>query len=89
MLFLSQPTLGGVQKEAFFFQKPALILRSETEWVEICEQNKALLVDADKERIKAGVEWMKNGVGKVYLPIFGDGNASAFICEEIVRFLTQ
>ncbi len=38
---------GGVQKEAFFFRKPSLILRHETEWVEIVECGAAKLVDAD------------------------------------------
>lgn len=80
---------GGVQKEAFFFKKPALILRSETEWVEICDQNNALLVDADKNRIKKGIHWMKNEMNKEYKPIFGDGDASVFICNEIVKFLNQ
>ncbi len=78
---------GGVQKEAFFFKKPSLILRSETEWVEICDDNNALLVDADPERIYGGVEWMKNKMNNEFKPYFGDGKASEFICNEIISFL--
>ena len=34
---------GGVQKEAFFFQKPSLgSKRSETEWVEIVKNGNAI-----------------------------------------------
>jgi UDP-GlcNAc3NAcA epimerase len=80
---------GGVQKEAFFFKKPSLILRSETEWVEICENNNAQLVDADKERIFSGVEWIKNNASKSYPALFGDGNAAVFICTKILQFLNQ
>lgn len=78
---------GGVQKEAFFFKKPSLILRPETEWVEICENNNSLLVDADPERIYKGVEWMKSKMNREFNPLFGDGKAAEFICGEILSFL--
>jgi UDP-GlcNAc3NAcA epimerase len=42
---------GGVQKEAFFFKKPCLILRSETEWVEIVNNGAAILCDANYNKI--------------------------------------
>jgi UDP-GlcNAc3NAcA epimerase len=80
---------GGVQKEAFFFKKPALILRSETEWVEICNENNAKLVDADADAIFEGVSWMKNGMSNTFNPLFGDGKAAEFICKEILSFLNN
>jgi len=80
---------GGVQKEAYFFRKPCLILRGETEWVEICEVNQAKLVDADSEKIKAGIEWIYSAHNEEFPPIFGDGKASEFICAQILAFLHQ
>lgn len=80
---------GGVQKEAYFFRKPCLILRGETEWVEICEVNQAKLVDADGEKIKAGIEWIYSAKNQDFPPIFGDGKASEFICAQILAFLHQ
>jgi UDP-GlcNAc3NAcA epimerase len=78
---------GGVQKEAFFFKKPALILRSETEWIEIVNDNNALLVDADPDAIYKGIQWMKHEMSTNFNEHFGDGKAAEFICQEIIQFL--
>ncbi len=42
---------GGLQKEAFFFAKPCLTMRDETEWVELIDNNFNVLVGADKSKI--------------------------------------
>ncbi len=42
---------GGLQKEAFFFAKPCITMRDETEWVELIENNFNVLVGADKSKI--------------------------------------
>ena len=66
---------GGVQKEAFFFNKPCLILRRETEWVEIVECGAARLVDADYDSIIDGYsDFLNKRV--IYPEIFGDGRAA-------------
>jgi len=51
---------GGVQKEAFFYRKPCIIMRSETEWVEIVEAGAALVCDADVNKIINAFEFYKN-----------------------------
>ena len=40
---------GGLQKEAFFFKKPCITLRDETEWVELVEHRVNVLVGVDGE----------------------------------------
>ena len=74
---------GGVQKESYFFQKPCVILRPETEWVEIVETGAATLVDAYKDKIlQASCHYLQQP--PVDFPeIFGDGHAAEFILEKI------
>ena len=74
---------GGVQKEAFFFETPCVILRPETEWVEIVEAGAGVIADADYQRIMEGYRSL---AGKVvnFPPLFGDGHASEKILAEIV-----
>lgn len=76
---------GGVQKEAFFFKKPCIILRPETEWIELVNCGAAKITDADEQKIIAAYNDFLN-VEKIQFPqLFGDGKASEFICEEILK----
>lgn len=78
---------GGVQKEAFFFQTPCVILRPETEWVEIVEAGAGVIADAHYQRIIEGYHVLA-GKNIVFPPLFGDGHASEKILQEIIFFLT-
>lgn len=76
---------GGVQKEAFFFHKNSIILREETEWVEIVDCGKAALVNTDKELLKEKFEEFSSMVANNFPKIFGDGKAARFICEKLLE----
>lgn len=77
---------GGVQKEAFFYGTPCVILRPETEWVEIVEAGAGIIADADYDRIMVAYEQLVNK--PVTFPaLFGDGHASEKIIEEILAYL--
>ena len=77
---------GGVQKEAFFFEKPCVILRPETEWVEIVEHGAGIIADADYRRI---VEAYNRLAGQTvhFPPLFGDAHASEKILQTIIDYL--
>jgi len=64
---------GGVQKEAYFFKKPCITMRDQTEWVETVESGWNLLAGADKEKIVDAVSFFSP---PVELPeLYGNGSA--------------
>lgn len=73
---------GGVQKEAFFFERPCVILRPETEWVEIVEHGAGVIADADYEKILSAYRQLMGAT--VHFPkLFGDGRAAERILSTI------
>ena len=75
---------GGVQKEAYFFEKPCLILRSETEWVEIVEQGVAAIVDVSEDKLNRSYDLLRSK-SLTFPKLFGDGRSAEFICKKIVE----
>jgi len=75
---------GGVQKESYFFNKPCIVLRPETEWVEILDTGKAKLVSADNNKILTAFDNLINMEQSEFPKIFGDGKAAEFICETLI-----
>ncbi len=70
---------GGVQREAYFMQKPCLTLRDETEWTETVTAGWNKLVGVDVELIVH--EWNSFAPPPAQPPIFGDGTAGEKIAE--------
>ena len=72
---------GGVQKEAFFHKVPSIILRNETEWIELVENNLSTLAGLDKERI---IFEINNFRPKNFdFSFYGSGEAGELICKFI------
>ena len=79
---------GGLQKEAFFFSKPCVILRPETEWLEIVENGAGILADADFNAIVNAYEVLSDK-GIQFPPLFGDGHAAEKILSAILDFFEK
>lgn len=73
---------GGLQKEAYFFKKPCITLREETEWIELVEIGANTLAGANKERIMEAFKNLK--FPESFSLLYGDGRAGSKIVEEIV-----
>jgi len=76
---------GGLQKEAFFFKKPCITLRDETEWIELVDNGFNILVGANREKI---LETYKKGFKKnldFNINLYGRGNSSRKIIKELLN----
>jgi UDP-GlcNAc3NAcA epimerase len=75
---------GGVQKEAYFFKKPCIILRPQTEWVEIVETKSAVISDTNSKIILEATERFLSHPDLEFPEVFGNGNAASFIAKEML-----
>ena len=79
---------GGVQKEAFYFEKPCVILRPETEWIELVECGTAVITDANEKKIIDAYKSLTTKQNMQFPKLYGNGKASEFICSEMVKHLS-
>ncbi len=76
---------GGVQKESHFFSRPCIVLRKETEWVELVKNGTVKLADANPARIKEAWDYfIANGSTLQYPAFYGDGKAAIIILKEVL-----
>lgn len=78
---------GGLQKEAFFLQKPCLTLRDATEWTELVEHNVNFLVGAEREKIVRAFHEIPAQTFDFNAGFYGDGYAGEKIVETILLSL--
>ena len=83
--FLVMTDSGGLQKEAFFFGKPCVTLRDETEWVELVENGFNKIVGADENKIIFGYQEMSQIKKDYNINLYGNGEASKKIITELLK----
>ncbi len=76
---------GGLQKESYFFNKPCIVLRPETEWTELITCGMATIADANEELIINVFEHYLNYKIPQSLQLYGNGNAAQFILAQLIK----
>jgi UDP-GlcNAc3NAcA epimerase len=75
---------GGLQKEAYFFRKPCVTMRDETEWLELVEGGYNALAGADRRRILGALDRLENAAPDWDAKLYGDGDAGGRIVRRLV-----
>jgi UDP-GlcNAc3NAcA epimerase len=75
---------GGLQKEAYFFKKPCVTLREETEWVELVSTGFNILAGPNADKMYEA--FLKLRLVSLHdAPAFyGDGQSAAIILKELL-----
>ena len=74
---------GGLQKEAFFFRKPCITLREQTEWVELVQHGFNVIVSAEPDEIINA--YKEHKPQQSYdMDLYGQGKASSMIVKKII-----
>ncbi|MBA4853955.1 non-hydrolyzing UDP-N-acetylglucosamine 2-epimerase [Emticicia sp. BO119] len=76
---------GGLQKEAYYFQKNCITLRDQTEWKELVDNGYNICVGTNKERILYAFHYMLNTNNYFNTTLYGQGDAG----NKIVDFLNN
>jgi UDP-GlcNAc3NAcA epimerase len=76
---------GGLQKEAYFFNKYCITLRDQTEWVELVHAGANRIAGAKRATILNDFEELKNKPFLSTEKLYGTGDASAKIAKHLAN----
>jgi UDP-GlcNAc3NAcA epimerase len=78
---------GGLAREAFFFQKSAVVIMKKVFWPEIEENSPSLTAHADTEQILRQFRTMSSSNKAFRTGVFGQGKAAEKISAGIINYL--
>jgi UDP-GlcNAc3NAcA epimerase len=74
---------GGLQKEAYFFEKPCITLRDETEWTELIDNGFNMLAGANYDAIVSNYKHMLQKELDFSIELYGKGNTGITILRKL------
>jgi UDP-GlcNAc3NAcA epimerase len=78
---------GGLQKEAYFFKKYCIIMREETEWIELIDNGFNVLTGSDKNKIIANtMDLVKKDNFLFNKQLYGNGDAGQKVLNELLNY---
>ena len=78
---------GGLQKEAYFFGKPCITTRDQTEWTELVEAGYNSVVGTDKKQILTAKEKFLKQKPQFEPSLYGQGNTAEKIVDILISRL--
>lgn len=79
---------GGLQKEAFFTKKNCIIVREETEWIELVENGFAEIIGSNQSKIISAFNKYKDSKMDFNIELYGN-NVGESIHQSILTLLTK
>jgi UDP-GlcNAc3NAcA epimerase len=76
---------GGLQKEAYFFNKYCVTVRDQTEWTELIDHGYNVLVSPSEEEILKQVRFFFEKEFLQGAPLYGGGKASESIAKMLIE----
>jgi UDP-GlcNAc3NAcA epimerase len=80
---------GGLQKEAYFFNKFCITTRDQTEWTELVSHGYNKIVGADSKRIIESVKYFESITFHKEIELYGGGLASQKIVSNIIEHFSN
>jgi UDP-GlcNAc3NAcA epimerase len=78
---------GGLQKEAYFFNKFCVTTRDQTEWVELVEHGYNEIVGADSNKLIAAVNTFEGKTFKKEIELYGGGQAALGMAQYLKNYV--
>jgi UDP-GlcNAc3NAcA epimerase len=80
---------GGLQKEAYFFHKPCITLRDQTEWVELVENGFNSVVGVDSKKIQEAYTHFASANLNFEKELYGGGAAGVNMINTLLASFAQ